>query len=250
MNGGTSMIRTAFLLHADSQSGMAIGSYLLQRGITLTAQFSTPEQAASYLAELPIEWRERCMPVIGQAGTMEEIDSQVNAAAAEMQGLDLYIHGNEWLDEGVMLDSNPAQFSLQLDERLRELFLYSRAAGSVMARKRQGQIIVPMLSDTLHYAGFPSSPVYNQGAIAFVKSLAKELAPFRVGVNAFQFGYYRASGTSGSARDNRKLFDMYALKPPVPELMEAAKGLGILLDYGSGMSGQTVNWGYGIPSIL
>ncbi|WP_236338983.1 SDR family NAD(P)-dependent oxidoreductase [Paenibacillus plantiphilus] len=244
------MIRTAFLLHADSHSGLAIGNYLLQRGMTLTAQFSTPEQAQSYIAELPVDWRDRCMPMIGQAGTMEEIDSQVNAASAEMQGLDLYIHGNEWVDEGVMLDNNPAQFAVQLDKRLRELFLYSRAAGNVMARKRQGQIIIPMLSDTLHNAGFPASPVYNQGAIAFVKSLAKEVAPFRVGVNAFQFGYYRAPGTVGSARDNRKLFDMYALKPPIPDLMEAAKGLGLLLDYGSGMSGQTVNWGYGIPSIL
>ncbi|MBW7474039.1 SDR family oxidoreductase [Paenibacillus oenotherae] len=244
------MIRTAFLRHAKSRSGVAIGHYLLQRGVTLAAQFSSREEAAAYMAELPDEWRDRCKPVIGQFAAMEEIEAQVNAAAAELQGLDLYIHGSEWLDEEELLSSNPAQFAVQLDGRLRELFLYSRAAGSVMARKRQGQIIVPMLSDALHAAGFPSSPVYNQGAVAFVKSLAKELAPFRVSVNAFTFGYYRDPDSMESAGGNRKRFDIFVLKPPVPELAEAAKGLGILLDYGSGMSGQNINWGYGIPAIL
>lgn len=244
------MIRTAFLHHAESRSRMAIGRYLLERGITLTAQFPTPEQAEYCIAELPVEWRERCIPVIGQAVGMEAVEAQLSAAAEAMQGLDLYVHGSEWIDEAEMLDSDPAQFAVQLEARLRKLFLYSRAAGGIMARKRQGQIIVPMLSDTLHYAGFPSSPVYNQGAAAFVKSLAKELTPFRVSVNAFIFGYYREPDAAESVRGNRKRFDIYALKPQVPELAEAAKGLGLLLDYGSGMSGQTVNWGYGMQSVL
>ncbi|RXZ82291.1 SDR family NAD(P)-dependent oxidoreductase [Paenibacillaceae bacterium] len=237
------------MLYDDSQPCFGIANYLLDRGMTVSIRFTTADQSEQYSDSLPAHWRERCVPIIGEAETLEQAELQVASAAAAMDGLDVYIHGSEWADESELLDNDLVPFAQHLNQRLHELFMFSRASASVMARKRQGQIIVPMLSDALHYAGFPSSPVYNQGALSFVKSLAKELAPFRVAVNAFTFGYCQLQSTAASSRPSRGRFDIYALKPPIPDVEEMTKGLGMLLDYGSGMSGQNINWGYGLPSV-
>ncbi|WP_099518970.1 SDR family oxidoreductase [Paenibacillus sp. BIHB 4019] len=244
------MMKTAFLHHAESASGTAIALYLLQRGIRVAASFQTPEQAERFTAELTPPLQEQCQTIVAPDVQMKAVESAIAGIAEQMQGLDLYIHGHDWVDELEALLHDPAEFALKSYSLLSELFLYSRAAGSVMARKQRGQIIVPMLADSLHYDGFPSSPVYNQGALAFVKSFAKELAPFRVTVNALTFGYFRKEKQAAAGRSNRKPFDIYALKPPVPELEELAHGLGLLLDYGHGMSGQNTTWGYGVQSVL
>ncbi|WP_434748725.1 SDR family oxidoreductase [Paenibacillus amylolyticus] len=243
-------MKTAFVHHAESASGAAIMRYLLQRDMRVTASFQTAEPAEQVRADLPQSLQERLHTAVAPDIQMKAIDTLMMEQAEQMQGLDFYIHSNHWVDEREELQHKPAEFALQSYSLLNELFMYSRAAGSVMARKQRGQIIVPMLSDTLHYDGFPSSSVYNQGALAFVKSFAKELSPFRVSVNALTFGYFRMERKAGAGRSNRKAFDIYALKPPVPEMEELAQGLGLLLDYGHGMSGQNTTWGYGIQSIL
>ncbi|WP_341279227.1 hypothetical protein [Paenibacillus sp. FSL H8-0537] len=243
-------MKSAFLHHAESASGTAMALYLLQRGIRVMASFQLAEQAEQFRVDVPPQWQEQIQTIVAPDVQMKAVESVIAGMAEQMEGFDLYIHGHDWVDELEALQHDPGEFALRSYSLLSELFVYSRAAGSVMARKQRGQIIVPMLADSLHYDGFPSSPVYNQGALAFVKSFAKELSPFRVSVNALTFGYFRLEKKVAVGRNNRKPFDIYALKPPVPELEELAHGLGLLLDYGHGMSGQNTTWGYGIQSVL
>ncbi|WP_181150868.1 SDR family NAD(P)-dependent oxidoreductase [Paenibacillus sp. PCH8] len=243
-------MKNVLLHHAESASGTAIALYLLQRDMRVTASFQMASQADAFRDNLPPQWQDQVHTIVAPVIEMKAIESLVAEHAAQMQGLDLYIHGNHWVDELEELRHNPADFALQSYGLLHELFMYSRAAGAVMARKQRGQIIVPMLADSLYYNGFPSSPVYNQGALAFVKSFAKELSPFRVSVNAMTFGYFQRENNVSTGRNQRKAFDIYALKPPVPALEELVEGLGLLIDYGHGMSGQNTTWGYGIQSVL
>lgn len=241
---------TAFVHHAETAPAQAMALYLLGQGMRVTVSFTAEEQSAEFASALDPMQRDRCHIVLAPSCQMKAIELLLAEAATTMQGLELYVHANEWRDEKELLLDDPGQFIAESRHRLRELFLYCRAAGSVMARQRKGQIIVPMLSDALGYNGYPSAPVYNEGALAFVKSLAKELSPFRVSVNGLTFGYYRGDEPTGAAREGRRRFDLYALKPPVPSLPELAKGVGALVDYGYGMSGHNMTWGFGIPSTL
>lgn len=215
LSGVKDMYQRAYLYAADCLPGKMIASYLLKRGLILTDG--------------------------SQEATVEDLERAVTA----MGGLDLYIHAGQWEDELAELQGQPESFVHHVEERLRHLFVFCQAAARIMAKQKRGQIIIPLLADGLHSAGFPSSPVYNQGAISFAKSLAKELSPFGISVNVLEFGYFQ---DDSSRRKGRKRFDVFALKPPAPSLAEAVEGLGILLDYGKGMSGQVIQWGYGTPS--
>ena len=228
--------------------GKMIAAYLLKRGLTVTASFADVPHLEAFVASLPKEWKERFRPAPPLSEDMgkAEVEAHLEAAVSALGGLDLYIHAEPWADEQTLQDEEPETFVHQVNRRLRQLFYYCQAAGRMMAKKKRGQIIIPLLADTLHWAGYPSSPVYNQGAISFVKSLAKELSPFGISVNVFEFGYYQEDATP-LGRADRKRFELFALKAPVPRLAEAVEGLGLLLDYGGGMSGQVIQWGYGIP---
>jgi len=243
------MLKSAYLYAEDVALASGLCRPLLKRGMTVAVQLGDPAQADRLLAELPEELGKSCMPVIAsdRPDSIDTISEIVGRAAESLQGLDVYIHAVGWEDEASLLKKDPAGFGMHIERRLRQLFLYCRSAGQIMTRLRKGQMIIPLLSDVLHASGFPSSPVYNQAAIAFVRSLAKELSPFGVTVNALEFGYCRDSD-SPSSRQWRRQFDIFALRPHVPEFQEAAQGIGLLLDYGHGMSGQTVHLGIGIPS--
>jgi len=243
------MLKSAYLYAEDVALASGLSRPLLERGMTVAVQLGDPAQADRLLAELPEELGRSCMPVIAadHPDSIDNIGEIVERASESLQGLDVYIHAASWEDEASLMNKDPEGFGMHIERRLRKLFLYCRAAGQIMVRLRKGQMIIPLLSDVLHASGFPSSPVYNQAAIAFVRSLAKELSPFSVTVNALEFGYCRDSD-SPSSRQWRKQFDIFALRPHVPEFREAAQGIGLLLDYGHAMSGQTVRLGIGIPS--
>lgn len=243
-------MKTAYVHHAESTAMQMMVVYLLHRGLQITASFATSEQAEQFHSDLSVHDQKNCRTIVAPDLGMKRIESVLSASAEHMQGLDFYIHGSSWVDELSELQSDPAAFALTSHRQLSELFLYTRAAGHFMARKQSGQMIVPLLADMMHYSGFPSSPVYNQGAQAYVKSFAKEMTPFRVSVNTLTFGYYRMENHINAGRSRRKIYDMFTLKPSVPELEELVQGLGLLLDYGQGMSGQNITWGYGIPSVL
>ncbi|MBP1989982.1 SDR family oxidoreductase [Paenibacillus eucommiae] len=244
------MIRTAFLTQAGGSVNRLIGYHLLARGIKLTVQFADPVDAEDFLSLLPEEQRHLCNPIVENPKALASIHELVLKSAHIMEGMDVFIHGNDWMDEAQLLDADPLSFTEVLESRIKQVFLYSRAAGNMMAKKKKGQIIFPLLADSLHYSEFPSSPVYNHSVIAFVKSLAKELAPFRITINALTFGFFRNEDLSEQWKAVRKTLDIYALKPPIPELSDLVKGLDVLLDHGSGLSGQNIHWGFGLDTTL
>jgi NAD(P)-dependent dehydrogenase (short-subunit alcohol dehydrogenase family) len=227
-----------------------IGHHLLERGYRLTAQFTTSDEADQFLSGLPAEQLSLCTPVIVNPGGLADIQQMVTNAAQSMGELGVFIQGNDWLDETQLMENDPVSFAEVMEQRFRQLFLYSRAGGNVMARKKRGQLIFPLLTDTLYYENYPSSPVYNHGVLALVKSLAKEMSPFRISVNALTFGYYRNDqATPEQWQADRKKLEIYALKPSIPDVESLVKGIDMLLDYGHGLSGQNLHWGFGVDTI-
>lgn len=242
---------TAYLYGADSVIGQEICMYLLEKGIKVVAQFFDAEQMEQLINQIPLKTRPSFHPVYSELKnlTPEKITKHVNSIFMKYPEINLYIHAQPWLDEMEMLDQEQGILANHVEQQLLELFLYCQAFARFMIKKKNGQLIVPLLSDALYYSEFPSSPIYNSGASALVKSLAKEFSPFGVCVNIFELGFFQLNETKPLSRKERKKFDIYAMKPPVPSMREAVSGLGILIDYGKGMSGQTISYGYGIPTV-
>ncbi|WEK54693.1 MAG: SDR family NAD(P)-dependent oxidoreductase [Candidatus Cohnella colombiensis] len=243
------MRTTAFLSEAGSPVNQLLGRHLLERGVVLAAQFLTEKEAESFIQSLPVSHQSNCLPIISDPiETIANSQQLITNVIQELSTIDLYIHGTNWKDEAALRDQDPISFHHDIERRFTQLFLFCRSIGQAMAKKRNGRIILPLLADSLYSAGYPSSPIYNEGALSVVKSLAKELSPFKVTVNALTLGPFQLDVSSDEWRSIRKKLDIYSLKAQVPQQIEGLRALDILLDYGDGMSGQNLCWGYGTLS--
>lgn len=248
------MTQTAFITNGDQPFNQMIARHLLAatKGL-VTLQFAEREAAEVYTGTLTEESRERCMIVLSSSDDPREVQQTIDQSVERMGRLHLFIHGHEWEDEEEQLATDPDEFGESIARRFRTMFLYSRSAGAYMARKKEGSILFPLLCDTLYYSGYPSSPVTNHGKISFMKSLAKELAPFRVRVNAITFGYYANREDETVWKDQKKMLDIYALKPYVSDLEEMIPSLDLLLQTHQSkvmISGQNLHIGAGVDTIL
>lgn len=257
------MIHRAYISDAGNETGEAIAVYLLQRGLRVAAQFPDAGRAEQFQAAIPEYWQGQLLPLFpeqpGEPGSdeagvlapeLEQAQRAAAAAAEALGGLELYIHGPSWLDEHAMLEQAPEDLAANVEQRLKSLFVHTRAAAALMGRKRAGRIVVPLLADSLYYSGYGSSPIYNQGAISYIRSLAKELSPLRVTAHTLMIGYHQGSEAARQAAGARRPYEIYALKPAVPALQQAVAGLGLLLDYGDGLSGHSIDWGNGMEASI
>lgn len=258
------MIHRAYLSDVGNETGEAITTYLLQRGLRVAARFPDAGRAEQFRSALPEYLHSQLLSLLPEpnwrpegttdgelmAANLEQANQAAAAAAEALGGLELYVHGPRWLDEHAILEQAPDDLAAIVEQRLKSLFVHTRAAAALMVRKRTGRIVVPLLADGLYYNGYCSSPIYNQGAISYIRSFAKELSPLRVTAHTLMIGYHQGGDAARQAADGRRPYEIYALKPAVPALHQAVAGLGLLLDYGDGLSGHSIDWGNGMEASI
>jgi NAD(P)-dependent dehydrogenase (short-subunit alcohol dehydrogenase family) len=225
---------------------------LLEQGCSVAMVFTELGEADEYTDRLPERSRERFFPLYGVSADEAGIRDAVDRAALQMDGLHVLIHGVEASDEERAYDENPALFGLKTTAAFRSRFLYSRAAAAHMARKKTGHILFLLLSDSLYYAGYPSSPIMNYGTIAMMKTLAKELSPFRVAVNAVTYGYYAVPEETLDKKALKQQLEIHTLKPYIPQPQEmVAASLALLLRTPEHLvSGQNIHIGAGMDTVV
>ncbi|QHW32320.1 SDR family oxidoreductase [Paenibacillus rhizovicinus] len=225
---------------------------LLERGCSVALPVADAEEANGYMEGLSESNRSRFIPLIGASDDEAGIVETVGRAIRHMGGLDMLIHGAAIVDEDACYDADPAAFGRQTSAALRSRMLYSRAAAAHMARDKKGHIAFLLLADSLYYADYPSSPVLNHGTIAMMKTLAKELSPFRIAVNAVTCGCYADPEERTDRKALKQKLEIHALKPYLPQPQElVAASLDWLLHVPERLvSGQNMHIGAGMDTFI
>jgi NAD(P)-dependent dehydrogenase (short-subunit alcohol dehydrogenase family) len=246
------MNRAVLLTKADPLFMGHVLTELLEQGCTTAMVFPNPEEAEACMDRMPARYRERFFPLWGTPADETGIRALVDQAASRMGRLDVLIHGVEARDEEAGYNLDPLEFGLNTAAELRTRFLYSRAVAAHMARAKSGQIWFLLLMDSLYYNGYPSSPVLNQGTLGLMKTLAKELSPFRVAVNAVTYGYYAFQDERVDKKELKQRLEIHALKPylPGPQEMAAASVDWLLRAPERLVSGQNLHFGAGLDTSV
>lgn len=245
------MHRTVFISNGEKAFNRQMASYLLDRGHSVSVQFELPETSDTFSAALSDDAKASFIPVVADFADRSSVADVIEHLSLQWEGIDLYIHGMLTEEEGERFEQDPYQLSECLNGAFRRLFLLANGVSAHMARKKSGQMLFPLLSDTLTFAGYPSSPIWNHGIIALVKCLAKEMSLFGVAVNCITFGYHDLDLDFKEKRNKQKQLDIYALKPPLPALDEMISALDMLIGpMAKYVSGQNLHIGYGLETIL
>lgn len=182
--------------------GRAIALELGQRGATVIVNYNQSADAAeAVIAEIK---------AAGGDGTTFQCDvSDADQVAAmfkdvtKMYGqLDILVNNAGVTRDNVIMMLKPDDFDTVINTNLRSAWLCSKAASRTMMKQRSGRII--NISSVVGIAGNGGQTNYaasKAGLLGLTKSLAKEIAPRNVTVNAVAPGFIGTDMTSELSDD-------------------------------------------------
>jgi 3-oxoacyl-[acyl-carrier protein] reductase len=118
------------------------------------------------------------------------VDRMVEAALVRWGGLDILVNDAGIFPRASVLEIDEATWDAVIGVNLKGTFLCSRAAARVMVEQGRGGRIVNMISRSA-FTAYPRGAHYaasKAGVLGFTRSLASELGPHRITVNALAPG--------------------------------------------------------------
>jgi 3-oxoacyl-[acyl-carrier protein] reductase len=182
--------------------GRAVVERLADAGADVVINFQRDESAAAEVKAYADRAGVRALVVRGEVSRLEEAERIVRATVEEFGRLDLLVC-NAGIWEGAPVDEmDEALWDRVIDVNLKGTWTICRAAVPHMKRARSGKIVI--VSSTAGQRGEANVSNYaasKGGQISFCKSLATELAPYDINVNAVAPGWVETEMSSDVLED-------------------------------------------------
>lgn len=177
--------KRALVTGAGMGIGRGIALALAQEGAAVALHYAHSRSGAEEAAEAIRSAGGRAVVIGGDLRSVAECRRVVDEAAAALGGLDILVNNAGVTRARPFLDFPEEVYDELFDLNMRSTFFCSQQAARYMAEQGGGTIL--NITSIHGAAGFPGHAAYaaTKGAIiAFTRSLAIELAPLRIRVNA------------------------------------------------------------------
>jgi 3-oxoacyl-[acyl-carrier protein] reductase len=222
--------------------GRAVVQRLAACGLDVHFTFVSQEQAAHALIESLREAGHSAEATRADSRDAKAVSAVVERVVAEHGRIDLLVNNAAITRDRLLARMSDDEWSSVLDTSLNGLFGASRPSAQQMMRQRAGRIInITSVSGVVGIVGQTNYCAAKAAIIGFTRSLAKELAPFGVSVNAVAPGFVDTDMLAPFTPEQRSA--AVARVPmrrfgTVDEIAELVRYLG--LDAPSYLTGQTL----------
>ncbi len=176
--------KVALVTGGASQVGRALSLALAQEGADLVVWDVDPAREETCAQAENMGRRTLSFPV--DVSDWDQVSAAAEAALARFGRVDILVNNAGICQTATIEEITPQEWDRVLDVNLKGVFLCSKAFMPAFKEQRQGKI-VNMSSIAGKVGGIAVGANYSAskaGVICFTKSLAKELAPYGVNVNA------------------------------------------------------------------
>ena len=176
--------------------GRAIAEEFAKHGANVIVSGTVKERAEEVAKELAEKYGVKTLGVgmdVSDPQSVEDAFKEINAAFG---GVDILVNNAGITRDTLFLRMKPEDWQRVLDVNLTGTFLVTKQVVRYMTKKRWGRII--NISSVVGFTGNVGQVNYattKAGLIGFTKSLAKELAPRNVLVNAVAPGFIETDMT-------------------------------------------------------
>ena len=182
--------KTALVTGSSRGIGEKIAEKLAAEGydLVLTCK-SSPENLSNLAKKLKEKYNVNCICKTVNAGNGEEVKRLFEDSFFEERGLDVLVNNAGISYVGLLHEMDDEAWREVIDVNLNSVFYHSKYAARLMLKKHAGRII--NISSVWGNVGASMEVAYSAskgGVNAFTKSLAKELAPSGISVNAVSLG--------------------------------------------------------------
>ncbi|NNH72200.1 3-oxoacyl-ACP reductase FabG [Nocardia uniformis] len=128
-----------------------------------------------------------------------QVDAAVDRAAAELGSLDILVNNAGVLRDNLLFKMSVDDWDTVMGVHLRGAFLCSRAAQRHMVPQRSGKIVNTSSVSALGNRGQANYAAAKAGIQGLTRTLAMELGPFGINVNAVAPGFIATEMTAATA---------------------------------------------------
>jgi 3-oxoacyl-[acyl-carrier protein] reductase len=128
-----------------------------------------------------------------------QVDAVVNKVAGELGGVDVLVNNAGVLRDNLLHKMSVSDWDMVMNVHLRGAFLCSRAAQRHMVAKRSGKIVNTSSVSALGNRGQANYSAAKAGIQGLTRTLAMELGPFNINVNAVAPGFIVTEMTDATA---------------------------------------------------
>ena len=138
----------------------------------------------------------------------DSVDALIQSVTSQWNSLDILVNDAGVFPRATVLDMDEAMWDLVIGVNLKGTYLCSRAAARVMVSQGRAGRIVSMVSRAA-YTAYPRGAHYSAskaGILGFTRSLASELGPHRITVNAIAPGTVNTAMPRAAGVSDEELF--------------------------------------------
>ncbi|MEV6349354.1 3-oxoacyl-ACP reductase FabG [Actinoplanes sp. NPDC051851] len=128
-----------------------------------------------------------------------QVDAAVDKVAAELGGVDVLVNNAGVLRDNLLHKMSSSDWDIVMNVHLRGAFLCSRAAQRHMVPRRSGKIVNTSSVSALGNRGQANYAAAKAGIQGLTRTLAMELGPFNINVNAVAPGFIATEMTDATA---------------------------------------------------
>jgi 3-oxoacyl-[acyl-carrier protein] reductase len=239
--------RVAIVTGGAQGIGGATSALLAAQGAAV-AVVDLTEDRARPVADAIVANGGRAIAVGADVSSQDAVNAMVDRTVEELGGLHILVNNAGITRDDLLFKMSKDHWDAVISTNLTSLFLCCQAASKQMVTQRYGKIVSLSSRSALGNRGQVNYAAAKAGVQGLTATLAIELGPFNVNVNAVAPGYIETAMTDATARrvgfdpeDYRKLAAEQTPLRRVGQPAEVASVIAFLAsDEASYVSGQTL----------
>lgn len=182
--------------------GRAIALELARAGAKVVVNYAGRADKAEETVQLIREAGSDALAVQADVSQAAEVERVLKTATEAFGKVDILVNNAGITRDNLILRMKEADWDAVLDTNLKGMFLCTKAVSKGMLKQRSGVIInISSVVGLSGNAGQANYAAAKAGVLGFTKSMAKELAPRGIRVNAVAPGYIMTDMTETLAEE-------------------------------------------------
>jgi 3-oxoacyl-[acyl-carrier protein] reductase len=182
--------------------GRAIGLGMAREGADVAIAFRVNEMAANEVVRTVRSMGRRALCMQADVSRVEDIRLMVEGVCSEFDRIDILVNNAGIGILGSCLDTSEEQWNRVIDTNLKGVFFCAQAVARKMIRQKSGKIInMSSVNGIVAEANQCSYNASKGGVQMITRSLAIELAPFNIQVNALGPGFILTEASKDDIAD-------------------------------------------------